>query len=408
LLFRARRTLAAGLSEEPVKKAGIAKRLGGAGDFGSILSIVKSLIFTGGVKVATAVATVAATSVVAATPATRHAVEDVVAPRHDAAPVHQVSAKATKSNGAVAPLHAPSALVPGRPAAASARRTAPLPDAASTIKRLRLALHVPNSTGTAGLVGGHGVTSAEPSAAISPPAPTLDVEAPVATPVVSTPAPTPARPAAPQPAAPQPAVTQPAAPVDEKPKVDSRSKADSGSRRGAMTQALTAPKKNDSSAGPGTSNRGNGTSGEGEQKHDGGATPATTATAAAPARQPAAVVTPAAPSSESNGGSGAGRGAAKSADRGGGNKFDDNKSSNGKGDSKKNENVVGVPTPAATTTTATATTTAAPPPPAPPAATVTAPQPSAPQPAQSIKNNQGHSGDGKVDNTDKGGNGKRK
>jgi hypothetical protein len=57
---------------------------------------------------------------------------------------------------------------------------------------------------------------------------------------------------------------------------------------------------------------------------------------------------------------------------------------------------------------ATTTTPAAPTPPAPPAATVTAAQPSAPQPAQSTKNNQGHRGDGKVESTDKGGNGKRK
>src|SRR3954463_14630133 len=87
LLFRARRSLAAGLSDEPATKAaGAGKRLG-AGDLGSIISILKSLLFTGGVKVATAVATVAATSVVAATPMTRHAVEDVYAPRHDKAPV---------------------------------------------------------------------------------------------------------------------------------------------------------------------------------------------------------------------------------------------------------------------------------------------------------------------------------
>ncbi|MDX6426137.1 MAG: polymerase sigma-70 factor, subfamily, partial [Gaiellaceae bacterium] len=224
LLFRARRTLAAGLSEEPVKKAGTTKRRGGAGDFGSILSIVKSLLFTGGVKVATAVATVAATSVVAATPATRHAVEDVVAPRHDPAPVHQVSTKAAKSGGAVASVRAPSSLVPARPAAASALRTAPPPDAASTIKRLRLALQVQNSTGTAGLAGGHDAKANEALAAVpAASVPALKVEAPVPLPVAATPAPTPAapRPAAPQPAARQPAVTQPAASVDERPKVDS-------------------------------------------------------------------------------------------------------------------------------------------------------------------------------------------
>ena len=51
LLFRARRSLAAGLSDEPPKKAAaIAKRLGGAGDLGSALSILKSLLLTGGVE----------------------------------------------------------------------------------------------------------------------------------------------------------------------------------------------------------------------------------------------------------------------------------------------------------------------------------------------------------------------
>jgi RNA polymerase sigma factor (sigma-70 family) len=79
LLFRARRSLAAGLGEEPVKKAAV-QRLRSGGDAGSVLAVVKSLLFTGGAKVAVTVATVAATSVVAATPATRHAVEAAVAP----------------------------------------------------------------------------------------------------------------------------------------------------------------------------------------------------------------------------------------------------------------------------------------------------------------------------------------
>jgi RNA polymerase sigma factor (sigma-70 family) len=415
LLFRARRTLAAGLGEEPVKKAGIAKRLGGAGDFGSILSIVKSLVLTGGVKVATAVATVAATSVVAATPATRQAVEDVVSPRHDPAPVHQVSAKAAQAGGAAAPVHAPSALVPARPAAASALRTAPPPDVASTIKRLRLALHVPNSSGTGGLVGGHDAKANEALAAVpAAPVPALNVEAPVPLPVQATPAPAPA--VAPQPAAPQPAVTQPAAPVTEKPKADSGSKGNAGGRGDAVKQALTA-KKDDSNAGQGTSNRANGNSGKGEQKHDGGSAPATAvtpATGATPTREPAAVAAPAAPS---DGGSSAGQGAAKSADSGRWNKAENNnKSSHGKGDNKTTANVLVVPAPAAP---AVATTTTAAPAVAPPTTTTTtpattttittaAPQPSAPQAAQSTKNNQGHSSDGKVDNTDKGGHGKRK
>src|SRR4051794_11460235 len=129
LLFRARRSLAAGLSEEPVKKAGLANRLRASSDLGSALSIVKSLLLTGGIKAATAVATVAATSVVAATPVTRHAVEDVVAPRHDKAPVHHVS----KPLARTAQVSAPFALLPTRATAAAAPvpQNAPLTVAAA-------------------------------------------------------------------------------------------------------------------------------------------------------------------------------------------------------------------------------------------------------------------------------------
>ena len=79
LLFRARRSLAAGLVDEPQQKKSLAKRTR-AGDLGSLVTLVKSILFTGGAKAVATVATVAATSVVAATPAARHAVEHVVSP----------------------------------------------------------------------------------------------------------------------------------------------------------------------------------------------------------------------------------------------------------------------------------------------------------------------------------------
>src|SRR5207237_147953 len=106
LLFRARRSLANGLVDAPPKKAAAGKRLRRSGDAGSLLAILKSLLFTGGVKVVATVATVAATSVVAAAPATRHAVEDVVTPGHDRpAPAHHLRAKpAAKHLAAVAPV----------------------------------------------------------------------------------------------------------------------------------------------------------------------------------------------------------------------------------------------------------------------------------------------------------------
>ena len=65
LIFRARRTLASGLADEG--RGGLAKRITRGGDLGSIFAILKSLLLTGTAKVAATVATVAATSVVAAT-----------------------------------------------------------------------------------------------------------------------------------------------------------------------------------------------------------------------------------------------------------------------------------------------------------------------------------------------------
>jgi len=105
LLFRARRSLASGLVEAPPKKTRAAKRLRRSSDAGSVLAIVKSILFTGGVKVAATVATVAATSVVAATPVTRHAVEDVVTPGHDRpAPAHVRAKPAAKHLASAAPV----------------------------------------------------------------------------------------------------------------------------------------------------------------------------------------------------------------------------------------------------------------------------------------------------------------
>jgi RNA polymerase sigma-70 factor (ECF subfamily) len=211
LLFRARRSLAAGLSDEPATKAACAGKRLGASDLGSVLSILKSLLFTGGAKVATAVATVAATSVVAATPVTRHAVEDAVAPRHDKAPVHQVSTKAAAATRA-ASVGAPLTLVPHSTAAfrsvwRSTVRSAPLTVAAAKARRQRLALRARTSTaGTAAgssLVG-HPPSTDEAAPAITSSAPTPPAETPVPAP--------PAEPAAPAtvdaPTPQQPAATQ--------------------------------------------------------------------------------------------------------------------------------------------------------------------------------------------------------
>jgi RNA polymerase sigma factor (sigma-70 family) len=398
LLFRARRSLAAGLSEEPVKKSGgIAKRLG-ANDLGSVLSILKSLVLTGGVKVATAVATVAATSVVAATPVARHAVEDIVTPRPDKTPVHQVTAMSAAGTRAAAQVGAPFSLVPTRPSAATGARSAPLTAAAAKARRHRLALHASNSTAGAGPMVGHAPSTTEPSAAIATPTapvPTVDTTAPVAEP--TTPAPV-ATPAPQQPAATQPAATQPAA---------------------AQPVAPAATPKKDDSHGPGTS-AGGGTT---------------------PAAQPPTVVTPATPAVKSNGNSADAPGTTKASDRSLSSKGDDKKNS----DNKDTKNVVMLAQPptvttttptvtapttttpttttttttttvaappappkqqptTTTTSTTTTTTTAATPPPAPPVVTV-----AATQPAQSNRPAEGHKPDGKGDNGNgNSGNGKKK
>src|SRR4051794_26759849 len=95
LLFRARRTLANELVDAPPKKSAAARRLRRSGDAGSLVAIAKSILFAGGTKVAATVATVAATSVVVAAPATRHVVAEVVTPGHDRqAPAAHVAVKA--------------------------------------------------------------------------------------------------------------------------------------------------------------------------------------------------------------------------------------------------------------------------------------------------------------------------
>jgi RNA polymerase sigma factor (sigma-70 family) len=387
LLFRARRSLAAGLSEEPVKKAsGMAKRLG-MGDLGSVLSIVKSLVLTGGVKVATAVATVAATSVVAATPVARHAVENVVAPHPDKAPVHHVTARPASAGGAAA-VGAPASLVPAQPAAAGAS-SAPLTTAAAKTRRHTVALHArAGAIGGSGVVVGHAPRTPDPSPTVAAPTvvtPTVDTPAPVTDPPAPTHLDAPA---------PQPAVTQP---TTDKPKTDAPAKNDSGSKNDTATPTT---KKDDANASAGQGTTSNGT------------TPAATT--------PAATTSPSTPNATGDRNLAASKSDAKKND-------DNSNNGNGKGNTKDAKSAAvpapssapitstpTVTTPATTTTattptvttpatTTTTTTTAAPPAPAPPVAA-----PAATQQAQSDKG-QGHKADGKSDNGGgNDGNGKKK
>jgi len=93
LLFRARRSLAAGLSDEPAKGKSIVSKLRAGTDAGSLFALLQSFLSFGGAKVAATVATVAATSVVASTPTARHAVQHAVVPAkpHHVAPAAHVT-----------------------------------------------------------------------------------------------------------------------------------------------------------------------------------------------------------------------------------------------------------------------------------------------------------------------------
>ncbi|MFL5955500.1 MAG: sigma-70 family RNA polymerase sigma factor [Gaiellaceae bacterium] len=303
LLFRARRSLAAGLGEEPVKpvKKSALQRVRSGGDAGSVLAIVKSLLFTGGAKVAVTVATVAATSVVAASPATRQAFEHAVAPTaHSQARAHQVAGTPRSSGVAAAPrsLSPKTFARAGRPATTrKSTRTSPRPHVAP----LRTAIAV---------VAKPAATADAPAAsAPSIPTPTAPTSAPAPTEPSATPAEAPAAKDEPKPAK---EGDGQGAGSSLAPAVRPAKKDDSGPSRGTSSgasapalvptpteqPAATPPVKKDDL------DKSNG-KGNGNAKKDDApvpapaAPPATTATAPDPAAatppQPAASVAPSAP-----------------------------------------------------------------------------------------------------------------
>jgi RNA polymerase sigma factor (sigma-70 family) len=366
LLFRARRTLAAGLSDEPAKKSTL-RSLRTGGDAGSALAILKSLLFTGGAKVATAVATVAATSVVAATPTARHAVEDVVTPGHDPAPAaaHQI-ARTPASGGAPASsrIVVPSRLVTSV-VAANSRVTRPRPahghqaPAAFVLRAPITRAHVP-------------APAPAPAASVQQPADTAPAAPAEPAPVTPAPADEPT-PSAPAPSDPAPAATQPA-PAPEKAKGDDKK---NDVQQPSSTPA--AAKKDD-----GASNGNNGNNGKGART-----TSSTTTTPTEPAAGPAAD-----PAPQNGNGNG------KNGDKGKGNKHADVAPTPVPAPPVAvTTTTAATPVPAATTTTTVTTvvtTTSAAPTPAPSAASqpaVTAPQPTSPDTngnGRSIGKGQGH------------------
>ena len=181
LLFRARRSLAAGLSDDAGKSKSIVSKLRAGTDAGSLIALAQSLLSFGGAKVAATVATVAATSVVASTPTARHAVEHAVAPvkpQHVAPAAHIAKPHAKHS------FVATSALTPV--AHTSAAASTPVATKASAKH-----VHLSYASRPASLPVGHRPhTNATPDATVRPVTPVVPAAPPVEA-TQPTPAPTP-------------------------------------------------------------------------------------------------------------------------------------------------------------------------------------------------------------------------
>jgi RNA polymerase sigma factor (sigma-70 family) len=195
LLFRARRSLAAGLVDEPSVTKRVVSKLRAGSDAGSFVALLQAMFSFGGAKVAATVATVAATSVVAASPTARHAVEQAVTPvdAHRAAasaPVHKSGRHAAHHPVAVSRPHlhavAPPPVAP-RPAKHGVHVARPA-HVAHLAARVRLhigrgAAKTPDATS-----GVPQQPAVPPATQASPPV----AEAPAATPATATPATPPA------------------------------------------------------------------------------------------------------------------------------------------------------------------------------------------------------------------------
>jgi RNA polymerase sigma factor (sigma-70 family) len=215
LIFRARRSLAAGLEQPPERK----RRLVRGADLGNILAGLKSLLLGGATaaKVAATVAVVSASTVVAAAPVQQHR-------QHSHAP-----GRATPAVSDALPVQKTGAAVS---VASSAGPAASFPGVSP-----KLRVHRPAATHLVPLAtfgsGPGAVLALDPSAETPAPVPTV----PDATPPASAPAPAAPAPAAPAPApaasspapaaAPEPAHAAPAAPAPASPSDKSQS-GDSG------------------------------------------------------------------------------------------------------------------------------------------------------------------------------------
>jgi RNA polymerase sigma factor (sigma-70 family) len=197
LLFRARRSLASALTDEQGLKKGGLQKLRAGGDAGSLVALLKTIIFSGGAKVAATAAAVAATSVVAAIPAVHDSTDGAFAPVHVK---HATRRAVIRQVRHLQLVHAaPAALAAARPHAASGKVVAAVSRAA----------HVPAASAGRVVVVPVRDVPAPPA-----PAPVVTV-APVADPTVALPA-DPVL-AAPTPAAPVPVAATAAPPVTTPP-----------------------------------------------------------------------------------------------------------------------------------------------------------------------------------------------
>jgi RNA polymerase sigma-70 factor (ECF subfamily) len=264
LIFRARRTLAAGLADEP---KGLGKRAAKGGDAGSFFALLKSLLFTGGAKVAATLATVAATSVVAGTPITRHAVENAVV-GFTSADTHRVAVHHAPSTS-----HAPAAARQVRlPALGERADGAKLAQQAQRTKQGKKAKrHDASARGSvvASTVGGSrasGVPHSELTVPDGdPPATpaTTPAAAPVATPAPAAPAAATPVPAAASPPAATPAAAPAATPTDTPVTGTSTPTGSSGSGSTTGTTNASGGSVTTTSGGSGGTSDGTGDSGSG-------------------------------------------------------------------------------------------------------------------------------------------------
>jgi RNA polymerase sigma factor (sigma-70 family) len=233
LLFRARRSLAQGLTEEPKKEKGLRKRLRTGGDMGSLAALVKTLFFGGSAKVAATVATVAATSVVAATPAVRHDVAKLVGP----APAEPAAAH-------VPTTVAPAANAPALHTVAPAVQRAQAADVVRPVAAAPTRTAKPKTVATPPAIAGGHVKGASAHTTPPPAPPAPAATTPVAPAAEPAPAPAPAEAEpAPEPAR-EPAATThgpPATPPGQAKKADERKDAPEPASAAASTPNSAPP-----------------------------------------------------------------------------------------------------------------------------------------------------------------------